>query len=187
MRQHSSAALPLIGWADVEWTGRTIRLPRAGMEIDFGGIGKEYAADRMATICVEHGVAHGLVNLGGDVRAIGAQSNGAPWRVGIKHPREAGKTIASVELVDGAVATSGDYERFFEIGGRRYCHILDPRTGMPVAHWQSVSVVAPLCIVAGSCSTMAMLMEAGGEAFLAQQGLSYIAVAPDGTLRRSAE
>jgi FAD:protein FMN transferase len=180
-----SAALALIGWADVEWSRRTIRLPRAGMEIDFGGIGKEYAADRMATICVEHGVAHGLVNLGGDVRAIGAQSNGAPWRVGIKHPREAVKTIASVELVDGAVATSGDYERFFEIGGRRYCHILDPRTGMPVAHWQSVSVVAPLCIVAGSCSTMAMLMEAGGEAFLAQQGLSYIAVAPDGTLRRS--
>jgi len=180
-----SAALPLIGWADVEWTKRTIRLPRAGMEIDFGGIGKEYAADRMATICVEHGVAHGLVNLGGDVRAIGAQSNGAPWRVGIKHPRETGKTIASVELVDGAVATSGDYERYFEIGGRRYCHILDPRTGMPVAHWQSVSVVAPLCIVAGSCSTMAMLMEAGGEAFLAQQGLSYIAVAPDGSLRRS--
>ena len=180
-----AAALPLIGWADVEWSERTIRLPRVGMEIDFGGIGKEYAADRMATICVEHGVAHGLVNLGGDVRAIGAQPNGAPWRVGIKHPREEGKTIASVELVDGAVATSGDYERFFEIGGRRYCHILDPRTGMPVAHWQSVSVVAPLCIVAGSCSTMAMLMEAGGEAFLAHQGLSYIAVAPNGTLRRS--
>jgi thiamine biosynthesis lipoprotein len=119
-----------------------------------------------------------------DVRAIGAQSNGAPWRVGIRHPREDGRTIASVELVDGAVATSGDYERFFEIGGRRYCHILDPRSGMPVAHWQSVSVVAPLCIVAGSCSTMAMLMGAAGAAFLAQQGLSYIAVAPDGSLRR---
>ena len=156
------------------------------MEIDFGGIGKEYAADRMATICIEHGIAHGLVNLGGDVRAIGSQPNGAPWRVGIKHPREEARTIASVELVDGAVATSGDYERFFEIGGRRYCHILDPRSGMPVTHWQSVSVVAPLCIVAGSCSTIAMLMEAAGEDFLAQQGLSYIAVAPDGSLRRPA-
>jgi len=181
-----AAAREMIGWAKVEWSARAIRLPRAGMEIDFGGIGKEYAADRMATICIEHGVAHGLVNLGGDVRAIGTQRHGAPWRVGIRHPREEGKTIASVELVDGAVATSGDYERFFEIGGRRYCHILDPRTGMPVAHWQSVSVVAPLCIVAGSCSTMAMLMEAGGEAFLTRQGLSYIAVAPDGTLRRPA-
>jgi len=177
-------ALALIGWAGVEWNEHAIRLPRAGMEIDFGGIGKEYAADRMATILIEHGIAHGLVNLGGDVRAIGSQPNGAPWRVGIKHPREEEKTIASVELVDGAVATSGDYERFFEIGGRRYCHILDPRSGMPVRHWQSVSVVAPLCIVAGSCSTIAMLMEGAGEDFLAQQGLSYIAVAPDGSLRR---
>ena len=179
-----AGALALVGWAEVEWSERAIRLPRAGMEIDFGGIGKEYAADRMATILIEHRIAHGLVNLGGDVRAIGSQPNGAPWRVGIKHPREGERTIASVELVDGAVATSGDYERFFEIGGRRYCHILDPRSGMPVTHWQSVSVVAPLCIVAGSCSTIAMLMEAPGEEFLAQQGLSYIAVAPDGSLRR---
>jgi len=178
-----AAALARIGWADVEWNERTIRLPRTGMEIDFGGIGKEYAADRMATICIDQGIAHGLVNLGGDVRAIGTQANGAPWRVGIKHPRKEGKMIAAVELVDGAVATSGDYERFFELDGRRYCHILDPRSGMPVAYWQSVSVVAPLCIVAGSCSTMAMLMEGAGEAFLLQQGLSYIAVAPDGTLR----
>jgi thiamine biosynthesis lipoprotein len=181
-----AAALARIGWADVEWDERTIRLPRVGMEIDFGGIGKEYAADRMATILIDHGIAHGLVNLGGDVRAVGAQSNGAPWRVGIRHPREAGRTIASVELADGAVATSGDYERFFEIDGRRYSHILDPRTGMPVAYWQSVSVVAPLCIVAGSCSTIAMLMEAAGEDFLVRQGLHYIAVAPDGALRRSA-
>ena len=182
-----TAALAQIGWSDVEWDERTIRLPRAGMEIDFGGIGKEYAADRAATILVDHGVAHGLVNLGGDVRAVGAQSSGAPWRVGIRHPRENGRTVASVELVDGAVATSGDYERFFEIGGRRYCHILDPRTGMPVAYWQSISVVAPLCIVAGSCSTIAMLMEAAGEDFLARQGLSYIAVAPDGSLRRAGD
>jgi thiamine biosynthesis lipoprotein len=179
-----AAARALIGWADVEWDERAIRLPRAGMEIDFGGIGKEYAADRAAAILADHGVVHGLVNLGGDVRAIGTQPGGAPWRVGIKHPRVEGRSIATVELADGAVATSGDYERFFEIDGRRYSHILDPRTGMPVSHWQSVSVVAPLCVVAGSCSTMAMLMEARGEEFLAQQGLSYIAVAPDGTLRR---
>jgi len=178
-----ATALARIGWADVEWDERAIRLPRAGMEIDFGGIGKEYAADRMATILIDHGIAHGLVNLGGDVRAIGTQASGAPWRVGIKHPRQDGKTIASVELVDGAVATSGDYERFFELDGRRYCHILDPRSGMPVSYWQSISVVAPLCIVAGSCSTIAMLMQAEGEAFLQQQGLSYVAVGPDGALR----
>ena len=178
-----AAAKALVGWGEVEWDERTIRLPRAGMEIDFGGIGKEYAADRIATICVEHGVAHGLVNLGGDVRAIGAQPDGTPWRVGIRHPRVEGKPIAYVDLADGAVATSGDYERYFELDGRRYCHILNPRTGMPVAHWQSVSVVAPLAVVAGSCATIAMLLEAEGEAFLAAQGYSYIAVAPDGTLR----
>jgi FAD:protein FMN transferase len=181
------AAKALVGWSMVEWNERSIRLPRAGMEIDFGGIGKEYAADRAATICVEHEVEHGLVNLGGDVRAVGTQVDGAPWRVGIQHPRGApGKVIAYVDLADGAVATSGDYERYFDLDGRRYCHILDPRTGMPVAHWQSVSVVAPLAVVAGSCATIAMLMEAEGEAFLAAQGWSYVAVAPDGTLRRPA-
>ena len=178
-----AAMVALVGWAGVEWNERAIRLPRVGMEIDFGGIGKEYAADRMATICMEHGIAHGLVNLGGDVRAIGPQQDGAPWRVGIRHPRREGSAIATVDLADGAVATSGDYERYFEIGGRRYCHILHPRTGMPAAYWQSVSVVAPLCVVAGSCATIAMLREQDGEAFLQQQGLRYLAVAPDGTLR----
>ena len=181
-----AAAKALIGWAEVEWNERSVRLPRAGMEIDFGGIGKEYAADRVAAICVEHGIGHGLVNLGGDVRAIGTQPDGTPWRVGIRHPREDARAVAYVDLADSAVATSGDYQRYFDLDGRRYCHLLDPRTGMPVAHWQSVSVVAPLCVVAGSCSTIAMLMEAGGEAFLERQGLDYVAVAPDGTLRGQA-
>ena len=150
------------------------------MEIDFGGIGKEYAADRAATILQEAGIAHALVNLAGDVRAIGPQPDGTPWRVAIRHPRRENAVIASVELAGGAVATSGDYERYFDLDGRRYCHILDPRTGMPVAHWQSVSVVAPLCVVAGSCATIAMLREEGGAAFLAAQGVRYIAVGPDG-------
>ena len=177
------AARALIGWTEVEWDERTIRLPRAGMEIDFGGIGKEYAADRVATIVTEQGIAHGLVNLGGDVRVIGPQPDGTPWRIGIRHPRKEGAAAAAVTLDSGAVATSGDYERYFEIDGRRYCHILNPRTGMPAAHWQSVSVIAPLCIVAGSCSTIAMLREQEGEAFLREQGLPYVAVAPDGSVR----
>lgn len=180
------AATALIGWSRVEWDERSVRLPTAGMEIDFGGIGKEYAADRAATACIEHGVSHGLVNLGGDVRAAGPQPNGMPWRVGIRHPRRDGAAIATVLLESGAVATSGDYERFFEIAGQRYCHILDPRTGQPVAHWQSVSVVAPLCVVAGSCATIAMLLEQDAEAFLRDQGLRYVAVGADGVLRGGA-
>ena len=83
-------------------------------------------------------------------------------------------------------ATSGDYERFFDVAGRRYCHILDPRTGRPVDYWQSVSVVAPLCVVAGSCATIAMLMEENGEAFLREQGLRYVSVDASGALRGTA-
>lgn len=176
-----AAARALIGWERVERDGSTVRLPEAGMEIDFGGIGKEYAADRAATILQDAGIAHALVNLAGDVRALGVQPDGTPWRVGIRHPRREGAVIAYVELAGGAVATSGDYERYFDLDGRRYCHILDPRTGLPVAYWQSVSVVAPLCVVAGSCATIAMLQEARGEAFLAAQGVRYLAVRPDGT------
>ena len=181
-----AAATALVGWDRVEWDAHSIRLPQAGMEIDFGGVGKEYAADRAATLCAEHGIRHGLVNLGGDVRAVGPRPDGAPWRVGIRDPRRDGASIATVLLDDGAVATSGDYERYFELGGRRYCHILDPRTGQPVSHWQSVSVVAPLCVVAGSCATIAMLEEERAEAFLRGQGLRYVAVDAAGALRGAA-
>ena len=176
----------LVDWASVEWSGESIRLTRAGMEIDFGGIGKEYAADRAATICIDHGIRHGLVNLAGDVRVLGPQPDGAPWRIGITHPRCPGTTIAGLDLAAGAVATSGDYERYFELDGVRYCHILDPRSGMPVRHWQSVSVIAPLCVVAGSCSTIAMLLEAGARDFLDAQQVQWLGVAPDGTLQGNA-
>lgn len=180
------AATRLVDWASVEWDGRTIRLPRPGMEIDFGGIGKEYAADRAATICIEHGIRSGLVNLAGDVRVLGPRADGSPWRIGIVHPRHTGTTIAGLDLAMGAVATSGDYERYFELNGRRYCHILDPRSGMPVAHWQSVSVIAPLCVVAGSCSTIAMLLGEDGRAFLDAQQVQWLGVAPDGSLHGNA-
>jgi thiamine biosynthesis lipoprotein len=174
----------LIDWPAVAWDEHSIRLPRVGMEIDFGGIGKEYAADRVATILQEHGIRHGLVNLGGDVRALGTQDDGSPWRVGIRHPRQDHAAIAGIDLADGALATSGDYERFFELDGRRYCHILDAMTGMPVTHWQSVSVVAPLCVMAGSCSTIAMLLQADAPAFLDAQGVQWLAVRADGTVVR---
>ncbi len=175
-------AIACIDWPAVEWGERSVRLPRAGMEIDFGGVGKEYAADRAATILVEHGIGHGLVNLGGDLRAIGPKDDGSPWRVGIRHPRRAGATIAGIDMAGGALATSGDYERYFEIDGRRYCHIVDPGDGMPVTHWQSVSVLAPLCVLAGSCSTIAMLLGDAAPAFLLAQDVLWLGVRGDGTL-----
>ena len=181
-----AAARASIGWSDIEWDDHGVRLPREGMEIDFGGIGKEYAADRAATICSARGIAHALVNLGGDVRTIGGQPDGSPWLVGIRDPRAPYRAVALLEVDDGAVATSGDYERYFDLDGRRYCHILDPRSGMPVTHWQSVSVVAPLCVVAGSCATIAMLFEERAPAFLDAQSFDYLAIDAAGKLHRPA-
>lgn len=174
--------LALIGWGDVRWqAGSTqIALPRAGMEIDFGGFGKEYAADRAAAILVAQGVQHGYVNLGGDMRIVGPQPDGSPWVIGIQDPRRHDTTVAAIPIESGALTTSGDYERYFDLDGRRYCHILDPRTGMPVETWRSVSVLAPLAVAAGSYSTIAMLKGDGALAFLDQARLAYLAVDREG-------
>jgi FAD:protein FMN transferase len=181
-----AAALELIGWPRVEWNDASIRLPDRGMELDFGGIGKEYAADRAAAICSDHGVLHCLVNLGGDVRVLGTQPDGTPWRIGIRHPRRADAVIATVEASDAAVATSGDYERYFELDGRRYCHLLDARTGLPVEHWQSVTVVAPLATLAGSYATIAMLMAGDAEDFLMRAGVRHLMIDSAGNARGNA-
>lgn len=171
-----SDLLPLIGWKRVERRERQVHLPRAGMELDFGGFGKEYAADRAMAELAEAGQLHGFVNLGGDIRVLGPRADGSAWRFGIQHPRHENATIASVELVEGALASSGDYERFFEVDGQRYCHILDPRTGWPVRAWSSVSVTAPACVAAGALSTIAMLKGEHALEFLATQCASYFAV-----------
>ena len=105
------------------------------------------------------------------------------------HPRasrpDADEAIAGVDLAEGAVATSGDYERYFDIGEERYCHLLDARAGHPVRHWQSISVVAPICVVAGSCATIAMLLENDALPFLDAQRVRYLAIARDGTAHGS--
>ena len=168
--------LPLIGWSQVEWTGQTIRLPQAGMEVDFGGFGKEYAADRAMAVLHATGQRNGYVNLGGDIRVLGPRADGSAWRFGIQHPRHDEGTIASVELREGALATSGDYERYFEQAGRRYCHILDPHTGWPVTHWASVSVTAPACVAAGALTTIAMLKGASAPEFLTAQAATGLVV-----------
>ena len=175
--------MPRVGWSKIEWNAPVLRL-RAEMEVDFGGIGKEYAADRAAAIVAELGAQHGLVNLGGDVRVIGAHADGSAWRIAVQDPRgKPGTTIAYMDVPHGAMATSGDYERYFEHEGRRYSHLLDPRTGWPCEYWRSVSVVAPLCIVAGACATVAMLKPAEDALqFLEGQGVRYLAI--DGSDRR---
>ncbi len=171
----------LIGWDRVERAPGRIRLPQAGMEIDFGGFGKEYAADRAAALL---GPQNGYVNLGGDLRVMGPQPDGSAWQIGIQHPRDEGAMVATIAIASGALATSGDYERFFELDGRRYCHLLDPRNGYPVGHFQSVSILAPLAIAAGSYATVAMLKQADGIDFLDASGLAYLAIAANGSVTR---
>lgn len=178
-----AGVLPLIGWSRVEFDGRHLRLPCAGMELDFGGIGKEYAADRAAALLIDAGCTSGYVNLGGDLRLLGPMPDGAPWHLGIAHPRQPGAVIAGLDLTSGALATSGDYERFMEHAGRRYCHILDPHSGWPVACWQSVSVVAPACLAAGALSTLAMLLGERAPDFLRSQGVNAVLIDAAGTVQ----
>jgi len=178
--------LALVGWRHVHCERQQVYLLQPGMEIDFGGFGKEYAADRAAAVLIEAGVRHGYVNLGGDMRFIGPRLDGRPWSIGIQDPRDPGATIASIPISSGALTTSGDYERFFELDGVRYCHILDPRTGMPVRYWRSVSVMAPMAVAAGSCSTIAMLKQHEGHTFLKTSDMGYLAIDEHGqTLYRN--
>ena len=170
--------LARVGWSRLTWEAPLLSFSVAGMEIDFGGVVKEYAADRAATLCAEAGLRHGLVDLGGDIKVIGPHVDGSPWVVGIQHPRSADAVMATLDLFQGAIATSGDYERFVEIEGCRYSHILSPRTGMPVQGLAGVSVVAPECVVAGSAATIAMLMEERGPAWLEEFGLPHVWMDP---------
>ena len=175
-----AALLARVGWHRLEWRAPRLAFPQPGMELDLGGVVKEYAADRVATLCRDAGISSGVVNLGGDIRVLGPRADGSAWRIGIKHPRRADVLLDSLELRGGALATSGDYERCLVIDGQRYGHVLNPRTGWPVRHLASVSVVADFCVIAGSASTIAMLKEQDGPAWLASLGLPHLWVDVDG-------
>jgi FAD:protein FMN transferase len=175
------AIMPFIGLDKVTLLNGELHFGKASMELDFGGLGKEYAADRAAEICAALGVRHGFIDLGGDIRVIGPQPEGLPWRIGIRHPRDATKLTAEIALSSGALATSGDYERFIEVDGRRYCHILDPRTGWPAQGLASVTVISDRCLVAGSLSTVAMLKGKEGAAWLQGLGVRHVVIDEKGT------
>ncbi len=181
------ALLSRVGWHRLRWNPPVLEFPEPGLELDFGGAVKEYAVDRVAALCWEAEIRHGLINLGGDIKIIGPHPDGRPWAIGIQHPRKPGQFIQTLHLRHGAMASSGDYERCIVMDGVRYGHVLNPRTGWPVSHLASVSVVADLCVVAGSASTIAMLKEAEGPAWLADMGIPHywvdVAGMPGGSLR----
>jgi thiamine biosynthesis lipoprotein len=169
--------LPLVGWEQVQWDEYSVYLPQAGMELDFGGCVKEYAADSAVVQLRQHGIAAALVDLAGDMVAIGVPDGTAGWPVGIRHPTQKDSAVAQVVLPEGGLASSGDYERCLQIDGKRYGHILHPGTGWPVQGLVAVSVLAPQCLVAGSSATIAMLKPAADAlTWLDSLGLPWLAI-----------
>ena len=152
-------ARALIGWKRIVREVGSIFLPTRGMAIDLGGIGKEYAVDRVMGMALAHGLEDVLVDFGHDLRVHGKPPEGGAWRIGLEKADDPGRCWGGVALVDRAVCTSGDYVRHVVINGRTYGHIVDPRTGYPVSHGvRSVSVIAPTCTEAGMLSTASFIM-----------------------------
>jgi thiamine biosynthesis lipoprotein len=181
-----NALLPFIGWQKVRWKkdhekNTQLQMP-AGMEIDFGGIGKEYAVDSVLRLLSAQTNVPILVNFGGDLAVTGARKNGAPWQVGIEsldvneHNNQPMNKQADkiLEISAGALATSGDSRRFLIANNQRYGHILNPFTGWPIIDApRSVTVAGSNCIQAGMLATFALLKGKEAEEFLKEQGVPF--------------
>jgi FAD:protein FMN transferase len=168
--------LPLIGMEKLRWNRPRLGFDRPGMQLDFGGIAKEYAADRVCSVFSNEGVLHCLVDLGGDLAAIGPHPDGTAWRIGIKDPSVSTRSLATVLLVKGGMATSGDYENNIVVGGKRFGHLLNPKTGWPVNGLVSVTALAPSCMAAGAAASIAMLKGNEGTKWLHNAHLAFLSV-----------
>jgi thiamine biosynthesis lipoprotein len=166
------AARELVGWNKIQRRPGGIFLPRAGMALDLGGVGKEYAVDCVMNLAIERGVPNVLVDFGQDVRVRGHAPDKKFWWIGLEDAKQPGKCWAGVAVTDHAVATSGDYLRNFVINDRRYGHILDPRTGYPAFNdCRAVSIIAPSCTIAGLLSTSVCILGA-------KEGLQLVELHP---------
>ncbi len=155
------AARELVGWRRVQRRPGAIHLPRAGMGLDLGGLGKEYAVDRVVGLALEREINDVLVDFGQDVRVHGQPPERGAWHIGLQDPRQPARCWTGVAVTNHAVATSGNYLRHFTHQGRRYGHLLDPRTGYPADNGTlAVSVIAPNCTFAGILSTAAFVLGA---------------------------
>jgi len=164
--------LPIIGWEKVSWHNPQLKL-EANMEIDLGGIGKEYAVDRCAQLAGDISEASILINFGGDLAITRPREDGADWTIG-RLSSDPSAPVGVIKLNRGALATSGDAHRYLEKEGKRYCHVLNPKTGWPVVDPpHTVSVAAPTCIEAGMLSTFALLQGNRAEEFLKAQDIPY--------------
>ena len=166
------AARQLVGWNKIQRRPGGIFLPQAGMSIDLGGIGKEYAVDCVMNMAIQRGIPNVLIDFGQDVRVLGHAPEKKFWWIGLDDATAPGKCWGGVAVTDHAVATSGDYLRNFVFNGRRYGHIIDPRTGYPALNdCRAVSVIAPSCTIAGLLSTSICILGA-------KEGLQLIELHP---------
>ena len=185
-----SSLLERIGWQNVELREDALRFLRSGMELDFGGIVKEYAVDRVVGKISVVSDCSFLISLGGDLAVKNGRDDprGLPWKIGVTDPSRKHGAIASIDLNEGAVCSSGDYERCFVIDGVRYSHLLDPRTGYPAKGPQSVSIKADTCLVAGTLATIAMLMPSSDAIdWLNGQQLAYVLIDESGQISTSSK
>jgi len=136
----------------------SVYLKEKGMRIGFGGIGKGYAADKAKAVLISLGVRSGIVNAAGDLTVWGTQANGEPWTIGIADPNAASRPFSYLQLTDTAIATSGNYEKFVMIDGKKYSHTIDPKTGLPVTGIKSVSIISPNAELADAMATPVMIM-----------------------------
>ena len=156
----------------------TVYLKEPGMRIGFGGIGKGYAADKAKLLLVQKGIKNGIVNAAGDLTAWGFQPNGKPWTIGIADPNATLKAFSSLDITNMSVATSGNYEKFATINGKKYSHTIDPKTGMPITGIKSVTIIAPKAELADAMATPVMIMgtKVGMDMINQVKGLSCIIV-----------
>ncbi len=175
-----TAARARVGWDKLllDADRKVAMTTAAGMEIDLGGIAKGYALDLAAHAMGRAGATSGLIDVGGDVRVLGPQAGDQPWRIGVQHPfRPRGEHFCVVELRHGAVATSGNQHRYSEIDGKRYSHILDPRTGWPAENAPHVTVIANDGLNADAWATILSVLGAEeGRTLLAERGVRNVEV-----------
>jgi thiamine biosynthesis lipoprotein len=166
-------ALQFVGWQKVNWDQTALQMP-AGMQIDFGGSGKEYAVDRCMLLLREIADIPLVVNFGGDLIVSGARLDGRAWQVGIETPDHNNQSDYLLEISAGALATSGDSRRYLLANNTRYSHILNPFTGWPIAQApRSITVAGSNCIQAGMLATFGLLQGKDAETFLEEQGVPF--------------
>lgn len=183
-----AACLPDVGIEQVRLDSRqpSVYLPRPGMRLGVGAIAKGYGVDRAADVLVARGVTRFIVDGGGDLRVQGNDVDG-PWTVRIAHPRDPGRVLRTLRLSQGAIVTSGDYLRYFERGGVRYHHILDPATGQPARRTVAITVIAPTATDADALATGLFVMgpDRGLVALGVLPGVEALFVGPDLSIRTS--